>query len=156
MRRFTIRKKHREDGAALVEMALITPLLLLLLFGIIEFSWLFSQNLDVRHGAREGARLAAVNYPVGPVASPPVRSTVQTAALVAEICGRMDVSSGGLVSLASAGGVGDPATVTVAAPGNTLTGFLDWLMPSNLELSSTVEIRMEQYAGWDNLIEVNC
>ena len=154
------RKARGEDGAALVEMALVTPLLLLLLFGIIEFSWLFSQNLDVRHGAREGARLVAVNHPVGPVASPPDRTaaaaTAQTTTIVAAICDRMDISAGGEITLDSAGSVGDTATVTVTAPGNTLTGILDWLIPDDLELTSTVEIRVEQYAGWANVSEAPC
>ena len=43
-------------------MALVAPFLLLLLFGIIEFAWVFGQNLSVTHGAREGARLAAVDF----------------------------------------------------------------------------------------------
>ena len=51
-----------DEGAALVEFALIAPILFLLIFGVIEFGWAFSQNMDVRHGARETARLAAVNY----------------------------------------------------------------------------------------------
>lgn len=143
-------RRDKEKGANLVEFALLAPLLFLLLFGIIEFGWVFSQNLDVRHGAREGARLAAVNYPVGPLASAPARTASQTSAIVAEVCGRMDVAAGAKVTFASSGDVGDPATATVRAPAETLTGFLDWAIPSSLELSSTVEIRLEQFAGWAN------
>ena len=51
---------HKEKGQALVEMALILPVLLLLLFGIIEFGRIFSAGLMVNHGAREGARLGAI------------------------------------------------------------------------------------------------
>jgi hypothetical protein len=51
---------HKDKGQALVEMALILPVLLLLLFGIIEFGRIFSAGLMVNHGAREGARLGAV------------------------------------------------------------------------------------------------
>ncbi|MFZ5754762.1 MAG: TadE/TadG family type IV pilus assembly protein [Bacillota bacterium] len=51
---------QKEKGQALVEMALILPLLLLLVFGIIEFGRIFSAGLVVNHGAREGARLGAV------------------------------------------------------------------------------------------------
>lgn len=54
---------RNEDGAALVEMALITPLLLILLLGIIEFGYVFGQYNEVRHAAREGARYAAVSNP---------------------------------------------------------------------------------------------
>ena len=32
------------------------PLFILFLFAIIDFGWLFTQFLDVKQGAREGAR----------------------------------------------------------------------------------------------------
>lgn len=149
--------KKRENGASLVEFALLAPLLFLLLFGTIEFAWVFSQNLDIRHGAREGARLAAVNYDVGPLPdAPSSRSATQASTIVAEVCSRMDVASDVTVTLASAGDVGDPATATVNAPANTLTGFLDWALPDTMVLSSTVEIRMEQFAGWANTTDEAC
>lgn len=53
-------KLNNQKGQALVEMALILPLLLLLLFGIFEFSRIYSAQLIVTHSAREGARAAAV------------------------------------------------------------------------------------------------
>jgi hypothetical protein len=137
-----------QRGAALVEFAITLPLLLLLLFGIVEFGWLFSQNLDVRHGAREGARLAAVNFPDG--APPPAgpRTSVKTDALVAEICRRMQTATGVEISIQSPGSVGSSAVVSVSAPGQTLSGFLDFLLPSDLTLESSVEIRLEQPATW--------
>ena len=49
-------RKRGEKGANLVEFALVMPFLLILLFGIVEFAWVFATNLDVKHGAREGAR----------------------------------------------------------------------------------------------------
>lgn len=49
----------RQQGAAAVEMALVTPLLLLILFGVLEFGVLFAQDLGIGGGAREGARVAA-------------------------------------------------------------------------------------------------
>lgn len=141
---------HKESGASLVEFALVAPLLFLLLFGMIEFGWLFAQNLDVRHGAREGARLAAVNFPEGPQPNSGVRSDANRDALVAEVCSRMQTPTGADVTISSTGNVGDSATVTVTTPGDTLTGFLDSLLPSSLNLNSTVQIRMEQGATWTN------
>lgn len=152
------RERNRRDrGASLVEFAILAPFLLLVLFGTIEFAWIFSQNLDARHGAREGARLIAVNYPVGPVnPAPSTRSSTQTDQIVTEICNRMDVSDGALITLQSAGDVGDPATAKVDAPVNTLTGFVDWAIPSGMRLVSEVEIRLEQPAGWDNVTDQSC
>lgn len=139
-----------DRGASLVEFALLAPLLVLLLIGLVEFGWLFAQNLDVRHGAREGARLAAVNHPEGPQPNSGVRSDGNRDALVAEVCGRMQTPEAATVSISSSGAVGDAATVLVSTPGVTLTGFIDFLLPSSLTLSSTVQIRLEQAATWTN------
>jgi Flp pilus assembly protein TadG len=144
------RDQRRERGANLVEFAIVMPFLILLLIGIVEFAWLFSQNLDVRHGAREGARLAAVNFPVGPTNGSAPRTTANLDALVAEICNHMSVATGASVDLQSTGTVGAEAVAIIDAPGDTLTGLLDWALPSGLTLSSQVEIRVEQPATWSN------
>jgi Flp pilus assembly protein TadG len=145
-----ISSRRRERGANLVEFALIAPFLIMLLFGIIEFAWVFAQNLDVRHGAREGARLAAVNFPIGPTNGSTARNDTDRDALIDEICNRMDVASGVTIDLQSAGTVGAAATAVTSAPRNTLTGIMDWALPSTIVLTSTVEIRVEQPATWTN------
>jgi len=53
-------KSRREDGAALVEFALILPVLLLLLFGMIDFGFIYNDFLSLRQGVRDGARQGAV------------------------------------------------------------------------------------------------
>lgn len=56
--------RRREDGATLVEFALILPLLALLLFGIIDFGLTLNDYQALRQGVREGAREGSVNdYP---------------------------------------------------------------------------------------------
>ncbi len=47
-------------GAATVEMALVAPLLLFLLFGIIEFGFLVKHRGELAQASREGVRQAAV------------------------------------------------------------------------------------------------
>jgi hypothetical protein len=49
-----------EKGAAALEFALIAPILVLLIAGIVEFGFVFQAQLALTHGAREGARMAAV------------------------------------------------------------------------------------------------
>lgn len=49
-----------ERGAALVEMALVLPLLMLIVFGIIEFGTTYSNYLGLRDGVRNAARSGAV------------------------------------------------------------------------------------------------
>lgn len=66
MRRWRSAARGRESGAATVEFALLLPVLLLILFGVIEFGRGFNMQLSMSHGAREGARALALNSPVDP------------------------------------------------------------------------------------------
>lgn len=62
MRQQGTERPSGERGAAAVEAALVLPLILLILFGTVQFglAWFRAQNLEA--AAREGARLAAINY----------------------------------------------------------------------------------------------
>jgi len=57
-------RRHRiiksEKGASAVEFALILPILIILVFGIVQFGIAFNNYIALTHAAREGARLAAV------------------------------------------------------------------------------------------------
>jgi Flp pilus assembly pilin Flp len=52
--------RRDQDGAAAVEFALLLPLLVLLLFGLIEFGFAFSTRIQATNAAREAARRAVV------------------------------------------------------------------------------------------------
>lgn len=56
-----LRGRDSERGAAAVEFALVVPLLLLLLFGIIGYAYMLSFRQALSQGAAEGARAAAVS-----------------------------------------------------------------------------------------------
>lgn len=47
-------------GQSLVELALVMPMVLLLLMGVVEFGRMFHTYLVITQGSREGARLAVV------------------------------------------------------------------------------------------------
>ncbi|HHX50646.1 MAG TPA: pilus assembly protein [Clostridia bacterium] len=49
-----------KKGQSLVELALVLPILLMLLLGIVEFGRIYGAYLTISHAAREGARHAAV------------------------------------------------------------------------------------------------
>ena len=141
MKLFRMRRGD-DRGANLVEFAMVMPFLLVLLIGIVEFSWTFATNLDVKQGAREGARITAVNTPDG-----------GNAALAAEICKRMDLvgnDTATTITWTSDGtpAVGEGVVVEVRTPHTTLTGFLDWAFGSITHLESEVEIRIEQTPDW--------
>jgi len=50
-----------QRGQALVEMALVIPILLLLMIGFMQFGLIFAGSVSVTNAARAGARFAAVS-----------------------------------------------------------------------------------------------
>lgn len=54
------RQDRGDSGAAAVEFALVLPLLMLLVFGVIQFGIAFAQQLSLNSAARQGARSAVV------------------------------------------------------------------------------------------------
>lgn len=61
-----LRRRRDERGAAAVEAALITPILVLLVFGIIEFSFVLRDYQVVSSDVRAGARIASTGAGAGP------------------------------------------------------------------------------------------
>jgi Flp pilus assembly protein TadG len=55
------RRRRTQEGAAAVEFALVAPLLLVLVFGVISYGYMLSFRQALSQGAAEGARAAAVS-----------------------------------------------------------------------------------------------
>ena len=151
-----LRRRRGEDGAALVEFAFIAMPLFLILFATMEFGWAFFQLNDVRHGAREGIRLVAVNADPATTAGAPAD---QGEHLAQAACERMDRSVGVTITItiedldpADPSGnhyfdVGDDATLTATKPLDQLTHVFDPIL-SSVELEETITTRLEQ-DWWD-------
>jgi len=74
-----------QDGQAMVEFALVLPVLLLLIFGIIQFGILFNNYVTLTDAVRAGARQAAVSRTVpDPVAATESRLKKSAAGLDAD------------------------------------------------------------------------
>lgn len=54
------RTAARESGAAAVELALVLPILLVLVFGIVDFGRAYNAKISLTQAAREGARVRAL------------------------------------------------------------------------------------------------
>lgn len=139
------RRLRGDGGASAVEFALVAPLLFLLIAGTIEFGWAFHQTMDLRHGARESARLVAVNYRSTSTAS----GDTQRNQIVAAACDRMDATADVAITLDRLGtaSVGGTTEVTITRPLRTLTGMLDFALAGKT-LTSSVQTRQEQVATW--------
>ena len=57
------RIKRDDRGAVMVEFAIVLPVLLLLLLGIVEFGRAYNTQVSIQAAAREGARELALRHP---------------------------------------------------------------------------------------------
>ena len=112
-------RKQRDRGAAAVEFALILPILLLLIGGIIDFGNLYYNQIIVSNAARDGARLVSAN----PVANPGWTSA-QIQARITAASSPVNVNS--TSTSWTCGAAGTNATVTVTRIGFqwTILGIL--------------------------------
>lgn len=130
-----------ERGANLVEMAIVTPLLLVLLAGIVDIGRTFNNYIIITNAAREGARLAA-RLPCY------TDNSTQRAALRAAIVAAVvqEAANSGIqldpaeISIypdpaSACAGAGNPIRVTVTHPYSTLMGGI--LGIGNLSLPSS-------------------
>ncbi len=109
------RADRDERGAAAVEFALILPILMALVFGIISFGFMLSFRQAMSQAAAEGARSAAV-APVGTDAS---TRTADAVGAVNDALGTYGVScSGGNLFHDGA----DAGSCTVSSPGDCESG----------------------------------
>lgn len=68
-----MQKPEKESGQALVEMAIVLPLIISLICGTFEFGWLCFNQISISNLARQGAREAVV-YSAGDVSLPSLES----------------------------------------------------------------------------------
>lgn len=77
-----LRPKTDRSGQAIVELAMIAPILLLLVFGLIDFARAWSAHHVIADAAREGARVAVVDNALGVnEARTAIQTRMQTAGL---------------------------------------------------------------------------
>jgi Flp pilus assembly protein TadG len=93
-----------------VEFALVLPLLLILVVGIIEFGRAWNMHQIITDAAREGARKAAIADES--VTQTQVENTVRNALAG----GRIDPSTATITTNGWSAATGEPATITVSVP----------------------------------------
>lgn len=126
--------KNNKKGQALVETALVLPIILLILLGIIEFGLIFNSYLVVGNASREGARTAAVG-----ATDTEIRTLVGNVATTLNAA-KMTVSISPSQSVRKKG---DEVSVTVVYDYNLMTPIISAIIPGPLELTSRSVMRVE-------------
>jgi hypothetical protein len=120
-----------QRGAVAVEAALVTPVLVTLILGILEFSLILRDYLAVSSAVRVGARIASANPGAGPAICPPDCGSVPALArnaveAIDKASTTMPKASVDYVIVYQANGKGYPAplgTATTAIGANTSTSM---------------------------------
>ena len=122
-RRMTSGKRTVRDdrGAAAVEFALLLPVLLVLVCGLIDFGRLFFTQITLTDAAREGVRVLALEGAAG--------SGYTTDQADADATTRAQLAAGGVSGTVTVSpgtcSEGDPVTLTVSVPFDFITPLPD-------------------------------
>ncbi|WP_435771163.1 TadE/TadG family type IV pilus assembly protein [Nocardioides sp. SYSU DS0651] len=128
-----------ERGAAAVEFALILPLLMVVVFGIINFGDMLSVRQSVSQAAAEGARAAAVH---------PGSNTEKIAAAEAAVADALDAhgeecvtgADGCSVVIGACASGAECATVEVVIDYETLIPGFGLVLPETLSYSAVARV----------------
>jgi hypothetical protein len=139
-----------ETGAALVEFAFVMPILVALLFGLVDFGFAFNSYISERQGAGEGGRQAIVaNFgsnstcPLTGAGSASLE-TKRLMCLVKDRIGLDETKTRVGISFGSAGyTVGNPVLVCVEYPLSSVTQLFAPLLDGKV-LKTKAEMRVEQ------------
>ena len=127
------RAHRKREGAAALEFALVLPLLVILLFGIIDFGYLMFVVSTMNNAAREGARRGAVEAVNGNVVSSATLAAQRylNAAGLGTGC-RVNCPTTAATFVAPVGNTQGDVTVTVTlAQARGISGFTYRVMPGS-------------------------
>lgn len=102
--------RRRQDGASAVEFAIVLPILVLFIFGIITFGLAFARAQGMEAAAREGARVASLGRDIEFI---DVQSATRNAAPPFINSDHIDVTVNGTTDDGWCDERGDPVTVSV-------------------------------------------
>ena len=126
----------RRRGQALVEFALIAPILILLIMGIVEFGRIFSAQQTVTNASREGARTGIL----------PNSSTTDVSNTVSSFMSTAGLTATPTVTCTNVGPTvqsGAPTSVTVSYTLPILTGTIIPGIGESIDLTHTTVMRHE-------------
>lgn len=107
-----VRTHGNQNGQSLVEFALLLPVFILILFGVMEFGRLWEMTNMLTSAAREGARVAAVTKP----------DIARTRSAAQSILSAGNINNASIT--VSGPDAANEITVTVSIPYTPMTGFV--------------------------------
>lgn len=113
-------KQRPDRGAAAVEFALVLPVLLLLIVGIIDFGRAYNARIALSHAARESVRVWALTQDAS-------ETQIRAVASAPTLTGVVATPNGACT-------FGDPTTVTVTANFAFITPLIGQLAPGTTSL----------------------
>jgi Flp pilus assembly protein TadG len=137
-------KRRREEGQAMVEFALVLPVLLLVLLAIMKFGLMFENYLTLTDAVRSGARQLAIDRGTTDACTPAVQR-VQSAAAGLNIptSSITYTLSGTDTCLQSTGGLTQGNAVTIKATYPCDLKILGFNFMSSCTLSASATERVE-------------
>jgi Flp pilus assembly protein TadG len=137
-------RARSERGASLVEMAIVIPVLLLIVFGIIEFGFAINHNIDVTQGVREAARQGTVaNFSGGIAGCTSGTPNQQLYCFTKNRIGLDQTKTQVMIIGPGTNQVGQQFSVCASYPVESLTGLLAPFLSGRF-LHSETTMRLEQ------------
>ena len=133
------RRSAGESGAAAVEFAVVLPVFVALLLGIVDFGWFFFHEVTIANAAREGARTGVTHAPGD--AEDGITAAVARAREYLETSG---VSCGETCSVVATDVGTSPELlleVTIQYPYTPLVGFIP--TPAQIEARSSMRYEVQ-------------
>lgn len=129
-----LKRFEKRKGQSLVETALVLPIILLLLTGIVDFGLLFNSYLVVSNASREGARSAAIGS-----TDAQIKATINNVASTLDTT-RLTIT----ISPDQAARVtGNSVSVTVAYGYSMITPVIAAIIPGPFQLKTSATMRCE-------------
>ena len=143
--------KHlkKENGQAMVEFALVLPILLLFIGGIIDFGWIFHNQILVNNATREETRELAIYYYINHVDLLDAQGFADLEDDVADLIQNKatfisDDTADSTIMVGSDGKYGEQITVNFTGQLKILTPILSTILGENYNVKSTCTMRIEK------------